>query len=81
MQHRHLDTTEWTLDAIDSVLERGDLGDWRELFRAVREDVGLARKVLRVVGGHDLAGGGVIARQLVFRLWPELSNRNAGVNP
>jgi len=76
MQRRHLDTTDWTLDAIDSVLERGDLPDWRELFRAVRNDRTVAEKVLHVANHHDLAGASIIARELTVRMWPELAARN-----
>ncbi len=72
MQHRHLNTTEWTLDAIDSALERGDLADWRELFRAVRADRAVAERVLHVAEHHDLAGASVIARELTIRMWAEL---------
>jgi hypothetical protein len=71
MLHRHLNTTEWTLDAIDSALERGDLPDWRELFAAVRMDRSVAEKVLRVAERHDLGGASVIARELTIRFWPE----------
>jgi hypothetical protein len=80
MQHRHLNTTEWTLAAVDSVLERGDVADWRELFEAVRGDRGLAQRVLQVVNGHDLGGAGVIARATVLRLWPVLGAPSAGTN-
>lgn len=81
IRHRHLDTTEWTLDAVDSVLERGDLSEWRDLFGAVRRDEEIARKVLRVVDGHDLAGACVIARDQVLRFWPELAPRNPAASP
>ncbi len=73
MRHRHLNTTEWTLDAIDSALERGDLEDWRELFAAARRDVSLARSILKVASAHDLGGASVLARELTLKLWPELA--------
>ncbi len=75
MLHRHLNTTEWTLDAIDSALERGDLPDWRELFAAVRADRAVAEKVLHVADHHDLGGASVIARELTLRFWPSLAAR------
>ena len=74
MQHRHLDTDEWTLEAIDSVLERGDLPDWRELFTAVRTDHALAAKVLHVARHHDLGGASLLACSLVQHAWPDLSS-------
>ena len=72
MQHRHLNSEEWTLAAIDSALERGDLPDWRELFAAAREDLELARRILHVARSHDIPGSSVMAVGLVERLWPEL---------
>ena len=74
MRHRHLTTTEWALDTIDSALERGDLPDWRELFSAVRADRAVAEKVLRVTEAHDLGGASVTARELTLRYWPELAD-------
>jgi hypothetical protein len=72
MLHRHLTATEWTLDAIDSALERGDLHDWQELFAAVRADRTLAERVLLVADQHDLGGASLIARDLTLRFWPQL---------
>ncbi|HEY3245284.1 MAG TPA: hypothetical protein VGM03_18230 [Phycisphaerae bacterium] len=72
MRHRHLNTTDWTLDAIDSVLERGDLPDWRELFAAVRSDRRIAEKVLHVASQHDLGGASRLARELTCHCWPDL---------
>jgi hypothetical protein len=72
MIHRHLEGSAWTLDAIDSALERGELSDWRELFAAVRGDRVIAEKVLRVAGGHDLGGASIIARELTLKWWPVL---------
>jgi hypothetical protein len=37
MDHRHLKTQFWSAAAVDSVLERGDLKDWRELFAAAQQ--------------------------------------------
>lgn len=73
MRHRHLITSEWTLDAIDSALERGDLADWRDLFRLVRADHAVAKRVLHVADRHDLGGASVLARELVRRAWPDLA--------
>ncbi|CAG0994647.1 hypothetical protein PHYC_02488 [Phycisphaerales bacterium] len=73
MQHRHLDTNEWTLAAIDSALEYGDLADWRELFTRARSDRELARRILRICHGHYIEGSTPMARGLVLKLWPELA--------
>lgn len=50
MLHRHLNHSNYTLAAIDDVIERGNLRDWAELARAVLGDeTGVLRdKVLRV---------------------------------
>ena len=70
MLHRHLNTQTWTAAAIDSVLDRGDLRDWQELFAAVQNNREVADLVLRVATEHDLGGASVLARALVDRLKP-----------
>lgn len=72
MQHRHLDTIQWSAAAIDSVLERGDLPDWRDLFKAVEKDRQVAELVLKVATEHDLGGASVVAKTLVGHLQPTL---------
>ena len=37
MMHRNLTTSEWTLMALESLMERGQLGEWREFARLLRE--------------------------------------------
>jgi hypothetical protein len=73
MEHRHLDSKQWSAATVDSVLERGDLRDWRELFAAVRTNRALADLVLRVASQHDLGGASVLAKALVKRLSPDAS--------
>ena len=70
MLHRHLNTQTWTAAAIDSVLDRGDLRDWQELFTAVQNNREVADLVLRIATEHDLGGASVLARALVDRLKP-----------
>ncbi|MCI0419939.1 MAG: hypothetical protein L0312_12060 [Acidobacteria bacterium] len=72
MEHRHLKTGDWSLEAIDSALERGNLADWRELFQTARKDVTLAQNILRVASAHDLGGASELARHLVLTMWPQL---------
>lgn len=72
MMHRHINGSEWTLAAIDSVLERGDLPDWRELFDAIRVSRGLGEKVLQVASRHYLGGTSVLAIELTRHIWPDL---------
>lgn len=73
MRHRHLNTTEWTLDAIDSALERGDLPDWRELFAAAKADETLARNILEVADWRRDEASHALARHLVTHIWPSLA--------
>ncbi|MFN7021533.1 MAG: hypothetical protein ACK4WH_09430 [Phycisphaerales bacterium] len=77
MRHRHLNTTAWTAAAIDSLLERGDLDDWRELFAAIGKDEELGRSVMRVAAQHDVPGASVLAMRLVTRIWPMLARTAA----
>ena len=72
MEHRHLDTLHWSAAAIDSLLERGDLHDWRELFRAVEQSAELAELVVKVASHHDVGGASILARALVERFRPGL---------
>lgn len=52
MLHRHLNHQTFTLAAIDDLIDRGQLGDWADLRRAVLDDPALAQKVLQVCGAH-----------------------------
>jgi hypothetical protein len=60
MQHRHLTTDAgWSKVAVDSILERGDLADWQELFAASATDGNLAATVIEVARQHPTAGSGL----------------------
>lgn len=45
MKHRHIDTQEYTLEAIDDIISRGKHRDWLELRDAIRLDSQIARDV------------------------------------
>lgn len=77
MEHRHLNTNQWTLAAIDSALEYGDLPDWRELFREVRRDRDLAQRVLTVARGRLQDGAAVLAESMVLHYWPDFGAARA----
>lgn len=70
MRHRHIDSQAWSAATIESVLERGDLPDWQELFRAVRTHREIADLVFRVAAQRDLGGASALAKALVQRLRP-----------
>ena len=48
MQHRHLNHEEYTLAAVDDIIERGKRQDWAELRAAALKDRAILEKVLRV---------------------------------
>ncbi len=73
MKHRHLKTINWTLEAIDSALERGSLADWRELFADARKDRKIAEKIIKIAAGHDLTGASELAKELIFGIYPDLA--------
>jgi len=60
MRHRHLTADAgWSKAAIDSILERGDLTDWQELFAALGQDNHLATSVIEVAQQHPTPGSGL----------------------
>ena len=65
MQHRHLTTQQWTLMAIESLFDRGQLEDWREFAAALRTDAALAQRTLRVCDYRKPDGAEGIARALM----------------
>ena len=73
MLHRHLKTTRWTLAAIDSALERGNLEDWRELFAEVRKNKKIAEAILKVTAKPEKNGASKLAEKLVCGIYPEFS--------
>ena len=49
MTHRHISETECpSLSAIDDIIDRGGVSDWRKLKAQVEADASLAAKILRV---------------------------------
>lgn len=77
MKHRHITTSHWTAAAVDSLLERGDLKDWRALFAAVRANSEIAELVQRVARQHALGGASILATALVDRFRPGWSGLRA----
>lgn len=52
MLHRHLNHSNWTLAAIDDVITRGRLDDWKELRDAATSNTEIRDKILRVTKPH-----------------------------
>ena len=53
MQHRHLNHQALTLAAIDDIILRGKLADWKYLRDALRADDSLAAKILKICRNCD----------------------------
>lgn len=68
MHHRHINTTNWSSEAIYSVLERGDLPDWKELFLAARTDKKLAEKIRAIASRYPDDGTYLLAKALAEKL-------------
>ncbi len=79
MIHRHIITTEWTLMAIESLFDRGDLADWREFAAAIKTNRQAAADALRVCGYHRDAGAKAIARIVVEKYQPGLVSHSTSV--
>ena len=73
MRHRHLTTQEWTLMAIESLLERGQLADWREFVQALSKSQRLAADTLRVCEYAEDRRSAALARFLVCSCYPQRS--------
>ena len=48
MQHRHLNPSDWTLAAVDDVIARGRIDDWKALRDAAAREAGVRERILRV---------------------------------
>lgn len=80
MRHRHLEIAEGTpvaglgLEAIDDVLDRGDLSDWQPLLRAVRRDPrgAVSERILHLVERHPMHGTSAL-----WRSWIEALRQDA----
>lgn len=75
MHHRHLTTQEWTLMAIESMMERGQLADWQEFARALSRSERLAVDTLRVCQHVEDRPSAALAQALVFSCYPQLRGR------
>ena len=73
MMHRNLTTSEWSLMALESLMERGRLADWREFARALNGHEQLARDALRVSEYVEDRASASLARVLVFGRFPGLA--------
>ncbi len=65
MKHRHLEKNDWSAAAVDSILEYGDLEDWRALFAEVDRRPELAETIRQVSKAHPLGGASALALSLL----------------
>lgn len=72
MQHRHIRTDDWTLMAIESLLDRGQLSDWREFVQVMKSDPQLAERMLQMARGHEDVRSAALARMLIAHFHPSL---------
>src|SRR5512135_2183673 len=73
MMHRNLTTSEWTLMALESLMERGRLADWREFERALKGNEQLAHDALRVSEYVEDRASASLVRVLVLQRFPGLA--------
>jgi hypothetical protein len=52
MWHRHLDHHDWTLAAVDDVIARGRMGDWKQLRDMAANRADVRERILRVCSAH-----------------------------
>lgn len=52
MLHRHLNHQQYTLAALDDVIDRGKRDDWAQLRSAALRDRAIMEKILRVALAH-----------------------------
>ena len=79
MRHRHLEIANGTpvaelgLEAIDDMLDRGDLSDWQPLLQAVRRDPRgpVSDRILHLVERHPMHGTSSLWRSWIEALKAE----------
>ena len=62
MKHRHINTSEFDLVTVASIIERGDIEDWCELFASIKSSPKLRDTVLNFAKQphHDDSGYALI---------------------
>src|SRR5512142_1519478 len=79
MMHRNLTTSDgWTLMALESLMERGQLADWREFAQTLKGNEQLARNALRVSEYVEDRASASLMRVLVEQEFPGLSSSGSG---
>ena len=79
MLHRNLNHREFTLAAIDNIIERGLIPDWDPLLKVIKDDPfgEIAQKVLAVCENHRVYGGTAVFEDFVERSRADWSRRRS----
>ena len=78
MHHRHIITQEWTIMALESLMERGELADWREFVQALKGNELLALRALRVSDTIEDRASAALARVLILGRYPQFATSEPG---
>jgi hypothetical protein len=67
MNHRNLNHNQFTIAAIDNIIERGLIPDWAPLMKEIeKEPFGeIARKTLVVCENHKVYGGTAVFKKFI----------------
>jgi hypothetical protein len=52
MWHRHLNHSDWTLAAVDDVIARGRMEDWKQLRDVAARQADVRQRILQVCAVH-----------------------------
>jgi hypothetical protein len=52
MWHRHLNHSDWTLAAVDDVIARGRMDDWKQLRDIAAQQPEVRERILRVCAAY-----------------------------
>lgn len=84
MKHRNLNHQNFTIAAIDNIIERGLIPDWAPLMNAIASDPfgEIARKTLVVCENHRVYGGTAVFEEFVGKSRLEWSRKRLhALNP
>ena len=66
MQHRHLNSQDFTLPAVDHIIRRGGWRDWVALRRAAVSDPAVLERIRRLCGVLEQGAEAEGAQRLTF---------------
>lgn len=75
MKHRHITTDGWSRMAIDSLVDRGTLADWKEFVDMLRRGGEVARDAIYMCEHHANRDSAALAMVFLEEFYPELVRR------